>query len=299
MQSKVAIASCGQFAGTEKEDLQVIDALLKRGVSVTHAAWDDAAVDWSSFALVVIRSTWDYPQRIGEYLAWAGRLPRVLNPFPVLKWNTNKRYLNDLAAAGLPVIRTRFCEPGEGFELPSEPCVIKPAVSCGAKDTAWYPVDQGRQARDHVRRLQASGRTVMIQPYISDIEQTGEVSMIFIGGRYSHSVRRGSHLNDQISASEKIEYPLEVWPHEATPAERLLADQVMTHIPGGSESLLYARIDLIPGSAGKPLLLEAELTEPTLFLEFSKCGVDLLADGIAREIESDVQFPDKSLLGKP
>src|ERR1700722_20695996 len=155
MRPLVAIASCSQFAGTEKEDHRVIDALQLRGVSTTHAAWDDPAVDRSSFALVMIRSTWDYPQRLGEFLAWAGRLPRVLNPFPILKWNTNKRYLNDLAKAGVPVLPTLFLEREDRFRLPNEPFVVKPAVSCGAKDTARYDVDQGAKACDHVCRLQA------------------------------------------------------------------------------------------------------------------------------------------------
>ena len=281
MRPGVAIASCSQFAGTEKEDHRVIDALRARGVSTAHAAWDDPAVDWLSFALVVIRSTWDYPQRLADFLAWASRLRHVLNPFPILKWNTDKHYLNDLANAGLPVIPTEFLEPDDRFALPSEPFVVKPAVSCGAKDTARYCIDQGAKACDHVRRLQASGRTVMVQPYLAEIERSGEVSMMYIGGEYSHAVRRGAVLNDQTSPKVEIEYAPDVRAHEASPAERLLGDRVMAHIPGSPTHLLYARIDVISTSAGTPMLLEAELTEPTLFLEFSKDGVERLADCIS------------------
>ncbi|HEV8062820.1 MAG TPA: hypothetical protein VGP68_23275 [Gemmataceae bacterium] len=285
MAPAVAIASCAQFAGTEKEDHQVIAVLGQRGLTVAHAAWDDPFVDWSSFALVVIRSTWDYPQRIDEFLAWASRLPRVSNPWPILKWNTDKRYLNDLSRAGVPVIPTCFLEPGEDFEPPSEVYVVKPAISCGAKDTARYQAGQECQARAHVQRLQAGGRTVMIQPYLAGIESTGEISMMFIGGHYSHSVCRGAMLNDKSSFYE-ISYPPNVRPYEATPADHLLADQVMANIPGGSNQLLFARIDLIPGPAGKPLLLEAELTEPYLFLDFKPGGAERLADGIMKELAS-------------
>src|SRR5262249_16815119 len=155
------------------------------GIEAVHAVWDDPEVDWQSFTLVVIRSTWDYSDRRDEFLAWAGRLRRVLNPLRILRWNTDKRYLNDLARKGMPVIPTRFVEPEDVFEPPSFPFVVKPAVSCGAKNTARYDAGDIAEARDHVHRLQTCGRTVMVQPYLPDIEAKGEVSVLHIGGAYS------------------------------------------------------------------------------------------------------------------
>jgi glutathione synthase/RimK-type ligase-like ATP-grasp enzyme len=279
--SPVAVATCSKVVGKEADDLQVIDALRRRGIAAAHAAWDDPGVDWPSFALVVIRSTWDYPGRRDEFLTWASRLQRVLNPLPTLKWNTDKHYLDDLARAGLPVVPTRFLEPGDAFEVPTSPFVVKPAVSCDAQDTARYRPDDGAEARDHVRRLQAGGRTVMVQPYLSDIEANGEVAVVFIGGGYSHSIRRSALLTRAGPPDDTAVKPLNVRPHEATPAERSLADRVMAHVPGGPSGLLYGRVDLAPGPDGGPLLLEVELTEPTLFLEFSGGGAGRLADGIA------------------
>jgi hypothetical protein len=107
----VAIATCAAVAGVEMEDLLLIEALRRKGINAVHAIWNDPAVDWLSFSLVVIRSTWDYPDFHAEFLAWAGKLRRVLNPLPILRWNTDKRYLNDLGSAGLPVIPTRFLKP--------------------------------------------------------------------------------------------------------------------------------------------------------------------------------------------
>src|SRR5947208_2318143 len=190
----VAVATCARVAGRVAEDLHVIDALRRRGVEAVHVAWDDPGVDWPSFALVVIRSTWDYPERRAEFLAWAGRLRRVLNPWPILQWNTDKRYLDDLARAGVPVVPTRFLEPGDAFEVPTSPFVVKPTVSCDARDTARYQPDGGAEAREHVRRLQAGGRTVMVQPYLSEIEAEGEVAIMFIAGAYSHAIRRAALL---------------------------------------------------------------------------------------------------------
>jgi len=284
LSASVVIATCANVVGKEQDDLQVIEALRKRGIEAIHAIWDDSNVDWPSFRLIVIRSTWDYIERRGAFLAWAEQLPRVLNPVPVLRWNTDKRYLSHLANAGLPVVPTRFLEPGEAFEPPPPPFVIKPAVSCAAKDTARYePGDTA--ALDHVQRLQSQNRTVLVQPYLSQIEAAGEVAVIFIGGAYSHSIRRGALLKAGANPDLASSLPLNVQPHEATPQERALAEQVMGHLPVKSSELLYGRVDLVPGASGEPIILEVELTEPALFLEYSPGGADRLADAIVAALE--------------
>lgn len=280
----VALATCAAVVGTEKDDLQVIEALRRRGVEAIHAVWDAPKIDWPYFRLVVIRSTWDYIERRSAFLAWAEKLPKVLNPAPILRWNTDKRYLGDLANAGLPVISTQFLEPDDAFEPPPAPFVIKPAISCAAKDTARYgPGDTAALA--HVQGLQSQNRTVMVQPYLSRIETTGEVGVIFIGGAYSHSIRRGALLKAGASPDQAQSLPLNVQPHEATQKERLLAEQVMRHLPADSGELLYARVDLVPGPNDEPLILEVELTEPALFLEYSANGAERLADAIAVSLE--------------
>jgi glutathione synthase/RimK-type ligase-like ATP-grasp enzyme len=280
----VAIATCAEVAGVEKDDLQLIEALNRRGIQAIHAVWDDAEVDWQSFALVVIRSTWDYPERRGEFLAWASQLRRVSNPLPILRWNTDKRYLDDLTRAGLPVIPTRFLDPEDVFEPPSTPFIVKPAVSCGAKNTARYHPGDLVQARDHVRRLQAQGRSVMIQPYLAGIEVKGKVALMFLGGAYSHTICRDALLKQPGLPDHKVAIPLNVRAYEPTPQERSLAERVMAHLPGGWPDLLYGRVDLVPGPQGEPMILEVELTEPSLFLDFSKNGVERLADCIANAL---------------
>jgi glutathione synthase/RimK-type ligase-like ATP-grasp enzyme len=215
-EGRVALATCAEVAGREEDDLRVIDALARRGIEAVHAAWDDPAVDWSSFHLVVVRSTWDYPPRHSAFLTWAESLPCVLNPAPILRWNTDKRYLAELAAAGLPVIPTRFLEASADFEPPPGPFVIKPAVGCGAMDAACYaPGDPA--AQDHVRQLHDRGHTVLVQPYLPGIDAQGEVDVIFIGGVYSHSIRRRALLIEGRPAGEGQSLPLEVRPYKATP----------------------------------------------------------------------------------
>lgn len=277
--ASVALATCAAVVGSEPDDLRVIETLHRRSIPAVHAIWNDSAVDWTSFRLVVIRSTWDYIERRDAFLAWAERLPKVLNPTSILRWNTDKRYLSDLANAGLPVITTRFVEPGDAFELPPAPFVIKPAVSCGAKDTARYE-GGGRAAGDHVRRLQGQGRTVLVQPYLSQIDSAGEVAVMYIGGVYSHSIRRGALLKAGASPDHAASLPLNVQRHEPSPHERALAERVIRHLMTLATELLYARIDLVPGPNGEPLILEVELTEPSLFLDCSDAGAERLADAI-------------------
>jgi glutathione synthase/RimK-type ligase-like ATP-grasp enzyme len=280
MPEAVAIATCLRYAGQAKEDLAVIDALRRRGIEAVHAAWDDPQVDWPAFDLVVVRSPWDYPERPDDFLDWARRLRRVLNPFSVLRWNTDKRYLGDLAAAGLPVIPTRFLGPGDDFEVPQPPFVVKPAVSNGAQDTAWYRAGEAEEAPAHVRRLQSSGQAVLIQPYLVDVASEGEIDLVFLGGRYSHSIRRAASLKRAGLTPNSPVPPSGVRACEPTPAERALAERVMACVPGGPSGLLYGRVDLVTGPDGTPVVLEVELTEPALFLDFTEGGVDRFADAI-------------------
>jgi glutathione synthase/RimK-type ligase-like ATP-grasp enzyme len=267
----VALATCAAFPDLEADDRRLVGLLRERGVPAQPAVWDDPAVDWPSFRLVVVRSTWDYPSKPEQFLTWAARLPRVLNPSPVLRWNADKRYLLDLAAA-VPVVPTRFIGPGDAFELPAGPLVVKPAISCGGRDTARY--NGGHRAGEHIRRLQAEGRTAMLQPYLAEVEQQGEVDLVFLGGRYSHAVRRGALL-----AGGKKNTGEGVRPYEATAEQLALAEKALGLVPG-DPSLLYARVDLLPSAAG-PVLLELELLEPSLFLGYAAGSGERLADLIA------------------
>ena len=281
----MALATCAAVAGSVEEDLGVIAALQRRGIEAAHVAWDDPGVDWSSFRLVLVRSTWDYPHRRAAFLAWAESLPTVLNPASVLRWNTDKRYLDDLARTGLPVIPTRFLDSAEAFKPPPAPFVVKPATSCGARDSACYRPGDGAAARQHVRELQRQGRVVMVQPYFAGIEAEGETAVIFLGGAYAHAIRRSALLKPGAPAGASKDLVLGVRAHEPTPAERELAERALTQVPGGRAALLYGRVDLVPGPDGDPVILEVELTEPTLFLGHSQDGLEKLAGAITAALE--------------
>jgi glutathione synthase/RimK-type ligase-like ATP-grasp enzyme len=201
----------------------------------------------------------------------------------VVRWNTDKRYLRELADAGLPVVPTAWLEPGEPLALPAGEFVVKPTVSAGAAETARYAPHEAEDAEVHVGRLHDAGAMVMVQPYIDAVDTHGETALIYLGGEFSHAMRkgqilfRGQGVQPIILDTDERE---QMSRRQASTAERELADRVLAAVPGGAERLLFARVDLLPGPDG-PLLIELELTEPSLFLGYADGAADRFAAAIA------------------
>lgn len=284
---RVAFATCRQLPDLDGDTRRLIAPLAARGISATPAVWDDPNVDWASFDLVVIRSCWDYVARRDQFLEWAARVPRLANAAAVLAWNTDKIYLRDLAARGVPVVPTTLLEPEEHFTAPGRgDWVIKPAVSLASLDTGRYRMDDGDERRlsvDHVQRLQASGRAVMLQPYMRSIDVEGETSLVFIDGVFSHAVRKAAVLTGPDDGVDRRFLPqggLQLCLHRPTPHEIRAANDVLAAVPGGRDQLLYARVDLVAGEDGRRLLMELELTEPQLYFRQAAGAADRMAAAI-------------------
>jgi glutathione synthase/RimK-type ligase-like ATP-grasp enzyme len=228
-----------------------------------------------------VRSAWDYSARRDEFVAWARSVPRLLNPADVIEWNTDKRYLQRVPRA----VATAFVEPGDGWDPPAGEYVVKPTVSAGSRDTARYGPGEEAAAREHVAALQAAGRTVMVQPYLGAVDTHGETALLFFDGEYSHAIRKGQMLRPgQAPTGEVIYLEEEISAREPDPDERVAADEVLASLPWPRESLLYARVDLIPGADGSPRLVELELTEPSLFLSYSDGAPDRLAERVLKRL---------------
>ena len=285
---RVALVTCAKLPDLDPDDRLLLAPLAARGISAEPAVWDDPAVDWSAYDLVVLRSTWDYARRRDEFVAWAGRVPRLANPADVVRWNTDKRYLSALAAAGLPVVPTQWVDRGDAWAMPDAgEWVIKPAVGAGSLDTGRYAAsDEAHRplAVAHVARLQAAGRLVMVQPYLPAVDTDGETSLLFLGGMYSHAIRKGPMLQGPDEGVTGLYKEEAITPRTPSPAERAVADAVLAAVP--FTDLLYARVDLISGSDGQPLLVELELAEPSLFLGTADGAADRLAAAIARAAAS-------------
>jgi hypothetical protein len=184
----VALVTCGELPHLDPDDQLLTGPLAEVGVSAVPAVWDDPTVDWTGFQLAVVRSAWDYARRRDEFVAWAERVPQVLNPAHVIRWNTDKRYLGELARAGAPVVPTEWYAPGEPWAAPATgDWVIKPAVSAGSLDTGRYDLASPTHrelAVEHVARLHAAGRVAMVQPFLPAVDDYGETSLLYFDGRY-------------------------------------------------------------------------------------------------------------------
>ncbi len=284
---RVALATCAEV-GLDADDVSLPSELEERGIEATSMVWDDHDADWSSFELVVVRSTWDYAGRREEYLAWARHVESVAtlaNPEPVLAWSTDKRYLAELEGAGIPVVPTTFFAPGSEVELPEDAeFVVKPVISAGSRDTARYAPDERDRAQEHAQRLLHTGRHVMVQPYLHQVDTDGETALLYLDGVFSHAVRKGPLLRPGAPAStDKLYVPEVISPRAASPDQRALADRVIGALPFAS--LLYARVDMI-GTDDGHRVLEVERAEPSLFLELDQDAAGRLADGIAARLET-------------
>ncbi|MBJ7387646.1 MAG: hypothetical protein JHC55_24505, partial [Mycolicibacterium sp.] len=186
---RIVFAGCKALVEGDGDDAGLAGALRARGLHARWLAWDDPETERAD--LVILRATWDYTDRLDEFLAWTRRVPNLLNGPDVVAWNSDKRYLDDLATAGVPTVPSLFFAPGEAVRVPDGEVVVKPAVGAGSVGARRFtdPEAAGR----HATVLQASGRTALVQPYDPRIE-AGETALVFLAGQQSHAFTKGPLL---------------------------------------------------------------------------------------------------------
>jgi glutathione synthase/RimK-type ligase-like ATP-grasp enzyme len=265
----IALATCAALPGGDPDDAHLTAVLPE----ARFVVWDDESVDWSAFDLVVIRSTWDYQQRRDEFLAWVRSVPRIVNPPAVVEWNTDKRYLAELPGA----VPTAFLAPGEPFAAPAGEYVVKPTVSAGSRHTARFGPGEAPRAAALVAEIHAGGRTAMVQPYVPSVDELGETALLYFDGVYSHAIRKGPLLTPGADPTSEAFAPETIEPRDPPADERALADAIVARIG----TLAYARVDVVRGGDG-PLVLELELTEPSLFFAQSGGAAERFAAAIRR-----------------
>ena len=264
-----------------------VAALAARGISASVVAWTDPDVDWSAFTMVLLRSTWDYTAHYADFLRWLSHVEsvsEVRNQPSVVRGNADKRYLADLERMGVPIVPTSFIDPSddEGTVAAlvrswpiAEGLVVKPSVSAGARETLL--TRSFDEAVAHVRRVQGSGKAVLVQPYLPAVDTEGEMAVIVIAGEASHVIRKVPALTEggHGDAAEALPVSDEL---------RAAALRVLDAQPG-TRDLLYARVDLVRD--GDVLrLMELELIEPSLFLTEYEGALDAFVDASALELAS-------------
>jgi len=261
----IALVTARETGKLDDDMEPLLEALRAEGAAAEPAIWDDPTVDWARYALAVLRSTWDYSRRRGEFLAWAAAVEakvRLANSARIVAWNTDKHYMSGLQALGVPTVPTAFIDPGAHLHFPFDgEFVVKPTVGAGSIDVGRY-VEKGRAAEEHVQRLHRSGRSAMIQPYLRRVDEAGETALVYFGGEFSHAIRKGPMLRASPEVMGGLFLKEDIRARHPSPAELAVGRSAVAAAP---EPCLYARVDVIPGPDGAPVLLEFEATEPSLF----------------------------------
>jgi len=284
--ARIAIATCAGY-----DDLKVGDALLRealgaRGCEAASVLWDQHGVVWDSFDLCLVRSTWNYHDKHAEFLAWAQGVEeatRLQNPANLITWNSEKTYLRELAAAGVRTVPTVWVEPGAAIEIDVvlqergwKQAVIKPVVDLGARNLRRVKAGTGEAG--NALEATRTRHEAMVQPFLPSLEEQGELSLIYLGGKLSHAVRKRPAPGDFRVQS--------IWGGTATP-ERPdpqhveVAEQALAHL---AEPPLYARIDLVNDLEAKPALIELELIEPNLYLQTDPSAAEHLAGRVIAQL---------------
>ncbi|MFT3832910.1 MAG: hypothetical protein QM711_06260 [Micropruina sp.] len=293
----ITLITSGQVLAEPARDPELIllrNELAVCGVRCAFADWV-AASELSASDLVIIKSPWDYAYRSVEFLGWLGRAEsqtRVLNPPEVIRWNLDKRYLGELADRGVPVCPTTFCGDLDEVRAAIDACsgrvVVKPTVSASSADTGLFQPDDPA-ALALARRIVGGGKQVMVQPAVDSVATAGERSLIYLAGEFAHAVGRAPvlALGGGLRAVREPAVLVDPEPAELAMACRILAaaSELMA-ARGVREPFLHARVDLVRGDDGRPLLLELELFEPSLFLHLAPGAGRRYAEALMARLEA-------------
>lgn len=288
--------SCRALPEPDPDEPLLLDALRSRGLAAEVVAWDDPGVDWSTVGTAVVRSTWDYHHRVQDFLGWvdhAGAECDLWNRPQMMRTNVHKTYLRSLESRGVPVVPTVWFEIGETAHLERilhdrgwDRVVIKPAVSAGSFATVLAGHEELDEAQAHFDRV-VRDRPMMVQPYVESVEEYGERSLVWIDGRVRHAVRKARRLMGDAEAVSQA--PVPIAPDELELAAQAI-EAAVAHCGLSTgcvdELLLYARVDTARDDAGRAMLMELELVEPSLFLEQAASSLHALADAIEKRFRS-------------
>ena len=178
------------------------------------------------------------------------------------------------------MITTSYCEVGEWPEFPDVAFVVKPAIGAGSIDAARFDTDDVAAATQHVAYLHDAGRCAVIQPYVESIDVNGERALIFFDGEFSHAMTKRAHLNAAPADRDGDFRTRQMSRAEPEPDAVELAKSIMT---GRFDDLAYGRVDLVSTPDGWQLM-ELELVEPALYLQYDVPSVARAARAIARRI---------------
>lgn len=270
-----------------EDDALLMSALNAMGITVTRKDWADPDFDWGSARMVVFRTTWDYFNRFREFKEWmdrAERLTRLVNPARLIRWNWDKHYLQDLQRRGVHIPETLFIGSGTGITLKDlqqqtgwAEMVLKPAIAGAARHTYRLNTDNLAQHEEVFAALSAN-ESMLLQPFQHRILTDGEMSLMLIGGRYTHAVLKRAKAGD---FRVQDDFGGTAMPYSPTPEEICFAENAVS----ACETLpVYARADMIRDNEGRLALTELELIEPELWLRHRPEAARQLASHLSEQL---------------
>ena len=276
-----------QAARGHDHDLDILTAALDAAQQKWQIVnWDDVAIDWTQFSIAVLRSTWDYYARLDEFVAWVDQVSAqttLCNPAEIVRWNVDKRYLQEMSAHGIPVMATTFVAQLIDItqELIAQDVIIKPVVSAGSNNTARHRND-AVAARAQLDHILSNAGVAMVQPYSPTIDSVGETGLVYLGGKFSHAFGKDAVFGEAEQVHNGVHVQEVITARTANPNEHLLGDSVMKFLINKfGVTPLYARIDMVTNIDGVPEIMEVELTEPSLYLHLDAGSPERAATALA------------------
>ena len=281
----LALVTASAAGGLDPDLEPLRRALAADGIDAEVVNWDDDTVEWGRFDAAILRSTWDYADRIAEFRTWLDVVVQetyLVNPIRAIRWNLDKHYLLGLAEDGVAIVPTTFVELGAplpDLDTTTEVFVVKPAIGAGSNGARRCA--RGEVA-DHVDVLHAAGFVAMVQPYLDMIDELAETSLVFLGNAtemvYDHAFSKAAILtSNDVEQTGGLMAKEEIGGRAASVAERALAAAVLASTPVRALGpLAYARVDVVPTATG-PVLMELELIEPSLYFESSPSSAERAA----------------------
>lgn len=258
------------------ESTDLLPFLQQRGLDITAEIWDDPTVDWAQYDVALLKTPWDYHEKIASFRGWLDRLQalhiRLINPYEVVRWNLDKQYLKEVSMAGFPVIPSIFLQKDWTGDmttlfgkLHTDSIIVKPCISGGSKNTMVVKRQEAPARYDQVVTLLQQG-DYMVQPLLPEVEE-GEWSFLFFGGRYSHAIlkkpKKGDFRVQQI-------YGGTIETRQPTQVQIAVA---AAYVDRFAKACLYARVDGLQVN-GEFMLMELELIEPFLYLSYGEHAVE-------------------------
>lgn len=284
---RIALATAAHLPHGSEDDQVLIAAMQARGMQPVPVIWD-ADARWSDFDAVILRSIWDYHLKYARFLEWLDALDAagvpVHNSTPLVRWNADKRYMIELEQRGVRITPTWLVPRSDQVGLADicaqtrwQRLVIKPTVASTGYETWMTDAPVTGEANDAFEKQKAR-MDVLVQEFASGVH-AGEISLVFLGGRYSHAVIKraaGSEFRVHIEHGGTVE--------SIEPGNALIgwAEDVIATIDA---PWTYARVDAVSDDRG-PMLMELELLDPELFFKYHPPAAERMIAALRTEIDA-------------